>query len=142
MKRLMLGTASSILAIGLAFAQTAAPPAASTPPPPASTMAPAGSTMGAPATPNSMGTPAGKAAASGNDNQAVVTTKTNADQPAKGANSFTRHQAMSRIAAKGYSQVKSLKKDHDGVWRGMGMKDGQSVGVWLDYKGNVGQQAS
>jgi hypothetical protein len=32
------------------------------------------------------------------------------------------------------------KKDGDGVWRGMGKKDGQQVSVWLDYKGNVGQQ--
>jgi hypothetical protein len=26
------------------------------------------------------------------------------------------------------------------VWRGTATKDGQSVQVWLDYKGNTGQQ--
>jgi putative membrane protein len=48
---------------------------------------------------------------------------------------------MGRIANKGYSHVKSLKKDSNGVWRGTAEKDGQSVGVWLDFKGNVGQQS-
>jgi hypothetical protein len=26
------------------------------------------------------------------------------------------------------------------VWRGSGKKGGQQVSVWVDYKGNVGQQ--
>ena len=36
--------------------------------------------------------------------------------------------------------VGPLKKDQDGVWRGSGKKGGQQVSVWVDYKGNVGQQ--
>jgi putative membrane protein len=61
------------------------------------------------------------------------------DVPAKGANSFTEGQAQSRIADRGYSNVDDLKKDDDGVWRGNAQHNGQSVQVWLDYKGNVGE---
>jgi hypothetical protein len=134
MRKWFLGAASFMLVASSAYAQTPAPAPANTQP---------GTSMGAPATPNPMG-PAhdsGKAAASGNDNQAVATTGTNADEPAKGANSFTKHQAWKRIAGKGYSHVKGLAKDSDGVWRGTATKDGQPVQVWLDYKGNVGQQS-
>jgi hypothetical protein len=128
MQRIFLGLAGAMLAATLAYAQTPAP---------------GGTSNGAPATPNPVGQKydTGKASASGDANQAVVTTGTNADQPAKGKNSFTRHEATKRITAKGYSGVANLKKDADGVWRGTATKDGQSVQVWLDYKGNVGQQS-
>ena len=83
---------------------------------------------------------AGQNAASGDSNQAVATTNANAPQPAKGANSFTDAEARRRIESSGYSTVADLKKDGDGVWRGNATKDGAKVGVWLDYKGNIGQQ--
>ena len=82
----------------------------------------------------------GPDAASGNTNQAVATTSANAAQPAKGANSFTDGEARRRIESSGYSTVADLKKDDDGVWRGSATKDGAKVNVWLDYKGNIGQQ--
>ena len=82
----------------------------------------------------------GTDAASGNANQAVATTNANAPQPAKGANSFTDGEARRRIESSGYSTVADLKKDGDGIWRGSATKDGAKVGVWLDYKGNIGQQ--
>jgi hypothetical protein len=80
----------------------------------------------------------GKAAASGNNNQAVATTNANADQPAKGSNSFTMGQAKSRLENHGFTNVNDLKKDNDGVWRAMASQNGQTEPVWLDYKGNVG----
>jgi len=83
---------------------------------------------------------AGQNAAGGDSNQAVATTAANAAQPAKGANSFSDGEAQRRIESRGYATVADLKKDGDGVWRGSAMKDGAKVGVWLDYKGNVGQQ--
>ncbi len=83
---------------------------------------------------------AGPAAAAGNRNQAVATTGANAPQPAKGANSFSEGEARRRIESGGFSNVSGLKKDADGVWRGNGTKGGTQVAVWLDYKGNVGQQ--
>lgn len=82
----------------------------------------------------------GTAAASGDSNQAVATTDANAPQPARGANSFSRGEARRRIEARGFQKVSGLRKDDGGVWRGTGMKDGQPVQVWLDYKGNAGQQ--
>ena len=57
--------------------------------------------------------------------------------PVAGANSFTESQARARIQEKGFQDVKDLKKDDKGVWRGMAMKDGKSVAVALDYQGNI-----
>ena len=81
----------------------------------------------------------GQAAASGDNNQAIATTNANAAQPAHGSNSFTAAQARGRIQDKGFANVTDLKKDNGGVWRGKAQKNGQTVSVWLDYKGNVGQ---
>ena len=86
------------------------------------------------------GTASDKAAASGNDNQAVATTRSDADTPAKGANSFTKGEAQSRIESRGYKNVSSLRLDQNGVWRGQAEKDGKTMSVWLDYKGNIGEQ--
>lgn len=60
--------------------------------------------------------------------------------PFKGANSFTEGQAKDRIVAAGFTSVSSLAKDGDGVWRGSAMKDGKSVKVAVDFKGNVVSQ--
>ena len=100
------------------------------------------------ATPNpSTGVPAGTgvvnrntgpAAASGDRNQAVATTNANAPQPARGANSFTDGEARRRIESNGYTEVTGLQKDADGIWHGTAKKGGNTVKVWLDYKGNVG----
>ncbi|GGC93752.1 PepSY domain-containing protein [Chelatococcus reniformis] len=61
----------------------------------------------------------------------------NPGAPAPGANSFTEAQAKSRIEAKGYNEVMSLKKGDDGIWRGAASKDGKTHQVALDYQGNV-----
>jgi hypothetical protein len=81
----------------------------------------------------------GSAVAGGDNNQAVATTSANAMTPAKGANSFTKGEAMNRIEKQGYSNVSDLNKGNDGVWRGKAQKGGNTTTVWLDYKGNVGQ---
>ena len=60
-----------------------------------------------------------------------------AGAPLAGANSFTEGQAKDRATAWGVTGVSSLTKDDKGVWRGTGMIDGASVGVAVDYKGNV-----
>ncbi len=82
----------------------------------------------------------GTAAASGDRNQAVTTTTANAPQPARGSNSFTQGEARRRLESAGFQNVNNLRKDDGGVWRGTGTKDGQSAQVWLDYKGNTGQE--
>jgi membrane protease subunit (stomatin/prohibitin family) len=61
----------------------------------------------------------------------------NSPAPVAGANSFTQSEATSQLEAKGYTQVAGLRKDQNGVWRGMAMKDGQSGPVSVDYQGNV-----
>jgi hypothetical protein len=61
----------------------------------------------------------------------------NPGAPAGGANSFTEGQAKSRIEGAGYSNVSGLVKDKDGIWRGKASKEGKTVDVGLDYKGNV-----
>jgi hypothetical protein len=96
--------------------------------------APTMSPTGAP----SAGAASNAGAASGNNNQAVVTTSANAPSPAQGANSFTVGEAKSRIEKGGFSNVSDLAKDDHGVWHGKAQKDGSTTSVWLDYKGNVG----
>ena len=56
---------------------------------------------------------------------------------AAGSNSFTENQARSRLEANGYSGVAGLMKDQDGIWRGTAMKNGATVQVSLDYKGDI-----
>lgn len=60
--------------------------------------------------------------------------------PAKGHSSFTEGQAKKRIAKAGYTGVGDLTKTDAGLWQGRAMKDGKSVTVTLDYKGNVSAQ--
>jgi hypothetical protein len=57
--------------------------------------------------------------------------------PLKGSNSFTEGQAKDRALAYGVDDVVALKKDDNGVWRGMAKQDGKSGEVAVDYKGNV-----
>ena len=81
----------------------------------------------------------GTAAASGDRNQALATTSQNAPQPARGANSFSEGEARRRIESSGFAGVGALQKDNGGVWRGTATKNASPAQVWLDYKGNVGQ---
>lgn len=57
--------------------------------------------------------------------------------PLPGANSFTEGQAKSRLEANGYSNVTELKKDENGIWKGMAMHAGAKVNVSVDYRGNI-----
>ncbi len=74
-------------------------------------------------------------------NNAVNTAPANnSGAPVPGANSFTEGQARGRIEDKGYTQITDLKLDSQGIWRGKGMKNGQTVDVSMDYQGNVTPQ--
>ena len=167
MKSFTCGLVATALMAGSALAQTSTPGTAGNP-----AASPGMAPMAAPATPGAVGNPGmaasptttgtggttagtmgtagramgitgdGRAAASGNDNQAVATTTANSGSPAHGRNSFTMGEARRRIAARGFTNVANLKKDSDGVWRGTAQQNGAATGVWLDYKGNIGQAAS
>jgi hypothetical protein len=60
--------------------------------------------------------------------------------PIPGANSFTEAEARNRIEAQGYSNVTGLQKDAHSIWRGTATKNGQTVGIALDYQGNIVSQ--
>ncbi len=83
-------------------------------------------------------TPAAAPAQQGPQNPAVKDMhQNNSPVPVAGANSFTEGEAKSHIEARGFTNVKDLKKDASGVWRGNATKGGASVPVSLDYQGNV-----
>ena len=147
MHKIALLVAAGGLLATQAVAQTSTSP--SQPSAPVVTTTPGAPTPAAPNVNTSTGAPngtgvvdrnTGVAGAAGNRNQAVATTSANAPQPAKGANSFSAGEARRRLRSAGYTTISDLKKDGDGIWRGNAKKNGASVGVWLDYKGNVGQQ--
>ena len=60
-----------------------------------------------------------------------------AQGPVKGANSFTEGQARDRALAWGATNLSSLAKDPDGIWRGTATWDGKPGQIAVDYKGNV-----
>jgi hypothetical protein len=60
--------------------------------------------------------------------------------PVAGKNSFSEAQAKNRLDARGYTDVKGLNKDDQGIWHGSAMKGGKSVNVTLDYQGNIAEQ--
>ena len=124
-----------------ALAQTS--PAAPDRNPPAATMqqstrpaTPAPAPATAPA-PSGAATTAGPTTDSGQSAVRVDEGTRTAGTPQPGANSFTEGQARSRIEAAGFSNVSDLTKDDQGIWRGRGMRNGQQVGVALDFTGAV-----
>ncbi len=124
MKRILLGLALGTAALLPAFAQTTTPAPSTMPP--AATTAPGGA-MRDTTTGTNSSTPAVQTDSS----------RRNASAPVPGANSFTEGQARSRMEDAGFAGVTGLHKDDQGIWRGRGMRGGQSVDVSLDYQGNV-----
>ena len=94
----------------------------------------------APTDTTSGSTPGTNTVAPKDANQAVATTAASTGMPAHGANSFTLKEARRRIAHHGFTQVKDLTKDDQGVWHGTAMQNGAPVKVWEDYKGSVGTE--
>lgn len=142
MTRISLALAATLLA-GTAMAQGTATTPGNTAPGATSNAPVPGVSPDTGVTPSTglVGRNSGAAAASGDRNQAVTTTAANAARPARGNSSFTQAQARRRLERNGFQGVSALTKDAGGVWRGTATKDGQPVQVWLDYKGNTGQQS-
>ena len=57
--------------------------------------------------------------------------------PLEGANSFTEAQARKRIEDAGFSGIGALTMDDQGVWRTAATKNGATMTVSVDFKGNV-----
>lgn len=53
------------------------------------------------------------------------------------AKPFTRIDARNLLMQRGYTNVSELVKDETGKWVGSAMKDGKTVPVAVDVKGNV-----
>lgn len=115
-----------VLAASAAVAQTAPAPSAPAPAAPA----PSAPTAQPPAAP-SMTEPS---------TTGTTPPRQDANAPLAGANSFTEAQAKSRIEQHGFSSISGLAKDEKGIWRGNATKDGKSVSVMLDFRGNVVSQ--
>ncbi|MBX9929948.1 MAG: hypothetical protein K2Y56_00140 [Methylobacterium sp.] len=112
--RLPLLVASFLISTSAAFAQTPAPPA----PDAKSSDQPAAKPEGAPHS------------TTGNVGQPLET----------GSNSFTEGQVKERFSKMGFGEVKDLRKDDSGIWRGTAQHAGKAVTIGMDYKGNVAAQ--
>lgn len=132
MKKLVPAAFALSLIAGAVQAQTT---------PPATTGTGSSSSTGTPMTPmGTTGTTSGTGVSTSPSPAAVTTTaepSRTTEAPVAGANSFTEGQVRSRIEGRGFAEVKDLKKDDQGIWRGMATKDGKSVAVALDYQGNI-----
>ncbi|AWN41754.1 hypothetical protein [Methylobacterium durans] len=73
-------------------------------------------------------------------NNPATTGKASSAKLEEGSNSFTEAQTRKRLEDAGYKEVKDLKKDDKGIWRGAAMLNGKSVNVGVDFKGNVAAQ--
>ncbi len=155
LKGALAATAMAGLVAGAASAQTTPPPPASnnmsspgmanpgvtTPSVATPAQQPVDGQMNAPGTaPKTNGTDANGAAFSTPGSAAPAPNANVAATPAKGANSFTKGEAQSRLQANGFTDASNIALDHDGIWRADATKDGKPVKAWLDYKGQVGQQ--
>ena len=139
MKHLLMTSAAVVLGTGLAIAQTA-PVQNSGPNPgvapntaPMPTQRPAmqgQGTQGQGVNQGSQGTGAQGRAVQGQPSSG----------PLPGANSFTENQARERIQNNGFANVTGLRKDDNGIWRGIATRNGAEVPVAVDYQGNVFQQ--
>ena len=86
--------------------------------------------------------PSGGAGSDAKGNAPVKQAHTVNDGGARRAHtSFTEGQARKHILKAGYQSVTGLNKGKDGVWRGTAMKNGASVEVGMDFKGNVSEGA-
>lgn len=140
MKKTTIAAFALAMSLGGAFAQTTAPAS----PGGATGNAAPGANTGSPGTNTPTGSsnpavnPSGNAPSGVNaSGQATVVSLSALE---RGANSFTEGQARTRLEGAGLMNVTELAKDDQGIWRGKAMRDGKSVTVGFDYKGNIGVQ--
>lgn len=67
----------------------------------------------------------------------ATTSTVGSGAPTAGANSFTESQAIARLEQSGFTSVSGLKKDDNGIWKGSAQRNGKTVSVSLDYKGEI-----
>ena len=50
---------------------------------------------------------------------------------------FTEPQARAYFEKAGYKSIAGLRKDVNGIWRAVGVRDGTSIAITLDHSGNI-----
>lgn len=59
------------------------------------------------------------------------------EAPALRGNLFTEDQARLHLSKTGFVDISTLTKDSNGAWSGTATKDGKTMTVAVDVKGNV-----
>ncbi len=54
-----------------------------------------------------------------------------------GGNSYTRAQVDNRLRAVGIVELRDVRKDDEGIWRGVGRFNGPDVEFGIDYRGSI-----
>lgn len=134
----MLGL--GVAGIELASAETPAPPGDSTSANKTSDRTPGNATPdrteGA-STSGAAGTDAAQTSQGTSDRTPANQPAGSAANPALRGNLFTEEQARTHLARAGYVNISGLTKDENGAWRGAAVKDGKTIMVGIDVKGNV-----
>jgi len=55
----------------------------------------------------------------------------------RSANSFTEGQTRSRLEDAGFTEIRNLTKDDDGLWRAWGLRNGTPVALAMDFRGRI-----
>jgi len=127
MKKFILPAIAAVtLSAGAAFAQ-----GTMTAPPPSSDPA-----MNSPSTSPAPGNRLGSPASPTPQSQRSPSSTTGAGAATSGAIA-TQADAKKRIEGQGYTAVRDIKQDNSKNWHAKAMKDGKSVDVSLDARGNV-----
>jgi protein CpxP len=53
------------------------------------------------------------------------------------SNSYTQAQVEERLRAAGFTAIRDVRKDDDGIWRGSAELNGQAVEFGVDYRGSI-----
>lgn len=130
MKKTMIAALAIAMSMGAALAQTTSPA------PGANTGSPGSNTTTGSSNPAV--NPSGNAPSGVNASGKATILSLSALE--RGANSFTEGQARTRLEGAGLTGVTELQKDDQGIWRGKAMRDGRSITVGFDYKGNIGAE--
>ena len=131
----------TLAAANIAGAQTTSPAVTNPSTSPAVTNPSTSPMATSPSTPRTdSGAPVVSGTNSATNNAVNTKPANNTGAPVSGANSFTQSETRRRMEKVGFTKVTGLKLDPQGVWRGMAMKSGKSVGVSMDYQGNVVSQ--
>jgi hypothetical protein len=68
---------------------------------------------------------------------AAAATPTAAESTAPGTSAFSEHQARTHVEHRGYTRLRKMAKNSDGLWTGTGNKGGTLGTFVIERSGNV-----